>query len=58
MSAPSLVESRWPEAEIVSHEDRTVSGDTERMPTPDLEETVAEIISRNQNFPGGQTSVS
>jgi hypothetical protein len=35
-----------------SDEDRTVSGDTERIPTPDLDEIVKGIFSRNQNFPG------
>ena len=55
MSAPSLVEFRWPEAEATinaSDEDGTVSGDTERMSTPNLKETVTGTVSRNQNFLG------
>jgi hypothetical protein len=55
MSAPSLVESRWPEAEAIinaSDEDGTVSGGTERMSTPELKETVAGTVSRNQSFLG------
>jgi hypothetical protein len=55
MNAPSLAESRWPEAEVIisaSDEDGTVSGDTERMSTQDLKETVTGTVSRNQNFLG------
>jgi hypothetical protein len=52
MTAPSL--SRQPQAEDItdtSDEDRTISGDTERIPTPELDEIIKGIRSRNQNFP-------
>ena len=55
VTAPSLVESGQTQTEDIidtSNEDRTVSGDTERIPTPDLDEIVKGIFSRNQNFPG------
>jgi hypothetical protein len=51
MTASSLVESGLSQAEDTSNEDRTVSGDTERIPTPDLDEIVKGIRSRNQNSP-------
>ena len=54
MTAPSLAEFGQPQAEDIidtSDEDRTVSGDTERIPTPDLDEIVEGIRSRNQNSP-------
>jgi hypothetical protein len=52
--APSLVESGQPQTEDIidtSDEDRTVSSDTERIPTPDLDEIIEGIRSRNQNSP-------
>jgi hypothetical protein len=53
MTAPSLVEPGQPQAEDIidtSDEDRTVSGDAERISTPDLDEIVEGIHSRNRNF--------
>jgi hypothetical protein len=54
MTAPSLAEFGQPQAEDIidtSDEDRTVSGDTERIPTPDLDKIIEGIRSRNQNSP-------
>ena len=53
MTASSLVESGQPQAEVIidtSDEDRIVSGDTERILPPDLDEIVERIFSRNQNL--------
>jgi hypothetical protein len=50
MTAPSLVESRRPEAKAIidmSDENGTISCDTEGIPTPKLSKIVAGIVSRN-----------
>jgi hypothetical protein len=49
MTASSLAESRAGDIIDTSEDDRTISGDTERIPTPDMEEIIRGIRSRNQN---------
>jgi hypothetical protein len=58
MTAPSLVESRRPEAKTIldaSDDDRSIAGDTVRIPTPELDEIVAGICSRNHQVTLGST---